>query len=93
MDWVRGAHVDTNLSFLLCVATASGNAAGLLGVLHGARELGPISHVIVHMLTRALLGPPMGRAVSMAVAATHAVWWGGVGGGDWGLGWEKEIGR
>ena len=71
-------QIDTNLAFLLHVATAACNIAGMLGVLHGVRELGSIFHVVAGMLARAL-GPPMGRIVSMAVAVVHAVW-GGVGG-------------
>jgi hypothetical protein len=55
------------------------NDAGMLGIFHGVSELGPILHVVACMLARALIGPPMGRIVSMAVAAAHAVW-GGVGG-------------
>ena len=72
-------QIDTNLAFLLYVATAACNIAGVLGVFHGVSELGSILHVVAGMLARALLGPPMGRIMSMAVAVVHAVW-GGVGG-------------
>jgi hypothetical protein len=72
-------QIDTNLSFLLDVATAACNIAGQLGGLHGICEPGPILHVVACMLAGALLGPPVGRVVSMAAAAVHVIW-GGVGG-------------
>ena len=72
-------NIDTDLAFLLHVATASSDIAGLLGVFHGAGELRAILHVVAGILAHAVLGPTMGRVVSMAVAVIHAVW-GGVGG-------------
>ena len=54
VDWERGMQIDTNLAFLLYVATAACNIAGLLGVFHGVGELGTILHVVARMLARAL---------------------------------------